>query len=82
MRIPYKDPTFVFRVVHGALLGALGYIDYDRSHIKDVRGHRAESLEDAHVEHIRNKLGHQSRAQVASWATAQGLVSDPTGGRQ
>lgn len=29
---------------------------------------------DAHVEHIRNKLGHQSRAQVAAWATEQGLV--------
>lgn len=28
---------------------------------------------DAHVEHIRNKLGHQSRAQVAAWATAHGL---------
>ena len=51
-----------------------------------ARGHRnqeiAEQLTisrrtvDAHVEHIRNKLGHQSRAQVASWATAQGLVSD------
>jgi predicted ATPase/DNA-binding CsgD family transcriptional regulator len=29
---------------------------------------------DAHVEHIRNKLGYQSRAQVATWATEQGLV--------
>ena len=29
---------------------------------------------DAHVEHIRNKLGHQSRAQVAAWVTAQGLL--------
>src|SRR5438094_5795439 len=57
-----------------------------------ARGHRnreiAERLTistrtvDAHVEHIRNKLGHQSRAQVASWATAQGLVSDPTPGGQ
>lgn len=56
-----------------------------------ARGHRnreiAERLTisrrtvDAHVEHIRNKLGHQSRAQVASWATAQGLVSDATESR-
>jgi DNA-binding CsgD family transcriptional regulator len=29
---------------------------------------------DAHVDHIRNKLGHQSRAQVAVWAAEQGLV--------
>jgi DNA-binding CsgD family transcriptional regulator len=49
-----------------------------------ARGHRnreiAERLAisrrtvDAHIEHIRNKLGHQSRAQVAAWAVAQGLV--------
>ena len=29
---------------------------------------------DAHVEHIRNKLGYRSRAQVAAWAAARGLV--------
>lgn len=49
-----------------------------------ARGHRNREIAellmisrrtvDAHVEHIRNKLGHQSRAQVAAWATAQGLV--------
>ena len=31
---------------------------------------------DAHVEHIRNKLGYHSRAQVAAWATEQGLVGE------
>jgi non-specific serine/threonine protein kinase len=57
-----------------------------------ARGHRnreiAEQLTiskrtvDAHVEHIRNKLGHQSRAQVAAWATEQGLekYAKPTAG--
>jgi predicted ATPase/DNA-binding CsgD family transcriptional regulator len=49
-----------------------------------ARGHRNREIAellmistrtvDAHVEHIRNKLGHQSRAQVAAWATTQGLV--------
>jgi DNA-binding CsgD family transcriptional regulator len=49
-----------------------------------ARGHRNREIAellmisrrtvDAHVEHIRNKLGHQSRAQVAAWATAHGLV--------
>lgn len=29
---------------------------------------------DAHVEHIRNKLGYRSRAQVAGWAIEQGLL--------
>ena len=45
MRTPCKEPTFLFRVMHRALLGALGDIDYDRRHVKDVRGHRAESIE-------------------------------------
>ena len=31
---------------------------------------------DAHVEHIRNKLGHQSRAEVAAWVTARGLIKN------
>ena len=33
---------------------------------------------DAHVEHIRNKLGYHSRAQVAAWATEQGLLGEST----
>jgi len=31
---------------------------------------------DAHVEHIRDKLDFHSRAQIAAWAFAQGLVTD------
>jgi predicted ATPase/DNA-binding CsgD family transcriptional regulator len=31
---------------------------------------------DAHVEHIRDKLDFHSRAQIAAWAVAQGLVTD------
>ena len=31
---------------------------------------------DAHVEHIRNKLGFHSRAQVAAWTAEQGLVGE------
>jgi non-specific serine/threonine protein kinase len=31
---------------------------------------------DSHVEHIRNKLGFHSRAQVAAWAAEQGLISE------
>ena len=34
---------------------------------------------DAHVEHIRNKLGMRSRAQIAAWAVEQGLRRTPTG---
>ncbi len=30
---------------------------------------------DTHVDHIRNKLGLQSRVQIAAWAVANGLVS-------
>ena len=45
MRIHYKDPTFVFRVMHSALLGALGHIENDRRHTRDVRRHRADGLE-------------------------------------
>ena len=51
-----------------------------------ARGHRSREIAerltisrrtvDSHVEHIRNKLGHQSRAQVAAWATAQGLIEN------
>jgi len=33
----------------------------------------AERTAEAHVEHIRNKLGLRSRAQVAAWAADQGL---------
>jgi non-specific serine/threonine protein kinase len=33
----------------------------------------AERTAEAHVEHIRNKLGLRSRAQIAAWATDQGL---------
>jgi predicted ATPase/class 3 adenylate cyclase/DNA-binding CsgD family transcriptional regulator len=33
---------------------------------------------DAHVEHIRNKLGYHSRAQVAAWATEHGLLGAST----
>jgi hypothetical protein len=32
-----------------------------------------------HVEHILNKLGLRSRAQVAVWAAAQGLLDRPDG---
>ena len=35
----------------------------------------AERTVDAHVEHIRNKLGFHSRAQIAAWANANGLGS-------
>ena len=31
---------------------------------------------DAHVEHIRNKLGYQSRSQIAAWANEHGLVKN------
>jgi DNA-binding CsgD family transcriptional regulator len=31
---------------------------------------------DAHIEHIRNKLGLQSRVQVVGWASAQGLLKN------
>lgn len=31
---------------------------------------------EGHIEQIRNKLGFRSRAQVAAWATAAGLVND------
>lgn len=51
-----------------------------------ARGHRSREIAerltisrrtvDSHVEHIRNKLGHQSRAQVAAWATAEGLIEN------
>ena len=34
---------------------------------------------DSHAEHIREKLGVHSRAQIAAWAVDQGLVSDPPG---
>jgi non-specific serine/threonine protein kinase len=33
----------------------------------------AERTAEAHVEHIRNKLGLRSRAQIAAWAADQGL---------
>ena len=32
---------------------------------------------DAHVEHIRDKLDFHSRSQIAAWAVARGLVSEP-----
>ncbi len=37
-----------------------------------VSGRTAET----HVNHILNKLGYSSRAQIAAWAVAQGLVTD------
>ncbi|MGZ3336047.1 MAG: ATP-binding protein [Isosphaeraceae bacterium] len=39
----------------------------------------AERTVDAHVEHIMNKLGYRSRAQIAAWATAAG---DPPRSRE
>jgi predicted ATPase/DNA-binding CsgD family transcriptional regulator len=49
-----------------------------------ARGYRNREIADqlhisprtveAHVEHIRNKLGYQSRSQVAAWANEHGLV--------
>jgi DNA-binding CsgD family transcriptional regulator len=49
-----------------------------------ARGHRNREIADqlhisprtvdAHVEHIRNKLGYQSRSQIAAWAKEHGLV--------
>jgi non-specific serine/threonine protein kinase len=34
----------------------------------------AERTAEAHVEHIRTKLGVRSRAQIAAWAVAHGLA--------
>jgi DNA-binding NarL/FixJ family response regulator len=31
---------------------------------------------DSHVEHIRNKLGHQSKAEIATWVTARELIKN------
>jgi DNA-binding NarL/FixJ family response regulator len=39
----------------------------------------AERTVDAHAEHIREKLGLHSRAQIAAWAVDQGLVENPPG---
>ena len=36
----------------------------------------SERTAEGHVEQIRNKLGFQSRSQVAAWAGAQGLMGD------
>jgi predicted ATPase/class 3 adenylate cyclase/DNA-binding NarL/FixJ family response regulator len=38
--------------------------------------HIAQRTVDAHVEHIRNKLDFHSRAQIAAWASAMGLIKD------
>lgn len=37
----------------------------------------AERTVDSHAEHIRNKLGLHSRAQIAAWAVRQLLVTHP-----
>jgi non-specific serine/threonine protein kinase len=37
----------------------------------------ADGTAGVHVDHILNKLGFRSRAQVAAWAVAQGLVIAP-----
>jgi non-specific serine/threonine protein kinase len=34
---------------------------------------------EAHVEHIRNKLGVRTRAEIAAWATREDLVADSRG---
>lgn len=34
----------------------------------------SERTADTHVQHILNKLGFNSRAQIATWAVQQGLV--------
>ena len=36
-----------------------------------------EGTAGVHVSHILDKLGFHSRAQVAAWTMAQGLVSNP-----
>jgi non-specific serine/threonine protein kinase len=42
--------------------------------------HLAERTVDAHVEHIMNKLGYRSRAQIAAWIARS--TSSPSGGGQ
>jgi non-specific serine/threonine protein kinase len=37
----------------------------------------AERTAIRHVEHVLNKLGVHSRAQIAAWATARGLLESP-----
>ena len=37
----------------------------------------AEKTADAHVQHILNKLGFHSRAQIAAWAVEHGLATTP-----
>jgi predicted ATPase/DNA-binding NarL/FixJ family response regulator len=39
-----------------------------------ARLHLAERTVDAHVEHIMNKLGYRSRAQIAAWAATRGSL--------
>jgi non-specific serine/threonine protein kinase len=42
--------------------------------------HLAERTVEAHVEHIMNKLGYRSRAQIAAWIARSS--SSPSGGGQ
>jgi DNA-binding CsgD family transcriptional regulator len=40
----------------------------------------SERTAEGHIEQIRNKLGFRSRAQIAAWAVAEGLVEDAAKG--
>ena len=44
--------------------------------------HLAERTVDAHLEHIMNKLGYRSRAQIAAWVATHSKAPSPSGERQ